>query len=145
MSMEENTNAGFIESKSRVLNELLAKTAFKDSLRLFLKSIDPENSPHLVRTLLGRDIEVPLAVAGALPVLANCFIKAGHELLIQVREKFPPPLLASFVESLLDEIDKETLADLIAEARELKNDLAPLFIAVWQVIQDQAARREENI
>ncbi|MGD0821711.1 MAG: hypothetical protein ABSA71_13320 [Desulfomonilia bacterium] len=143
--MEENTNTGFIESKSRVLDELLAKTAFKDSLRLFLKSIDPGNSPHLVRTLLGRDIEVPLAVAGALPVLANCFIKAGHELIVQIREKFPPPLLASFVESLLDEIDKETLADLIAEARELKNDLAPLFIAVWQVIQDRAARREENI
>ncbi|MGO9146939.1 MAG: hypothetical protein ACLQDF_11280 [Desulfomonilia bacterium] len=142
--MEENTNTGLIESRSRVLEELLAKTTFKDSLRLFLKSIDPESSPHLVRTMLGTDIEVPLAVAGALPVLANCFIKAGHELIVQVREKFPPPLLASFVESLLDEIDKETLANLIVEAKELKNDLAPLFFAVWKVIQDQAARKEED-
>ena len=143
--MEEHVSRGFIETKATILDELLAKTAFKDSLRLFLKNIDPDSCPQLVRTLLGKDIEVPLAFAGALPVLANCFIKAGHELIIQVREKFPPPLLASFVESLLDEIDKETLASLITQARELGSDLSPLFLAVWKVIQDQATRREENV
>ena len=92
--MEERSNMGFIETRSRIIDELLEKTAFKDSLRLFLKNIDPNSCAELVRTLLGKDIEVPLALAGALPVIANCFIKAGHELIVQVRDKFSPELLA---------------------------------------------------
>jgi hypothetical protein len=143
--MTEHTDKGIIETKSRVLDEILSKTAFKDSLRLFLKNIDPNSCAELVRTLLGKDIEVPLAFTGALPVLANCLIKAGHELIVQVREKFPPALLAGFVESLLDEIDKETLARLIAESRALGNDLAPVFLAAWKVIEDKTAQAGENL
>ena len=142
--MEERPNIGFIETRSRIIGELLEKTAFKDSLRLFLKNIDPNSCAELVRTLLGKDIEVPLALAGALPVIANCFIKAGHELIVQVRDKFSPALLASFVESLLDEIDKETLARLIAEGRALGNDLAPVFLAAWKVIEDKTAQAGED-
>ncbi len=142
--MEERSNIGFIETRSRIIGELLEKTAFKDSLRLFLKNIDPNSSAELVRTLLGKDIEVPLALAGALPVIANCFIKAGHELIVQVRDKFSPALLAGFVESLLDEIDKETLARLIAESRALGNDLAPVFLAAWKVIEDKTAQAGED-
>jgi hypothetical protein len=143
--MEERSNRGFIEARSRILDDLLEKTAFKDSLRHFLKNIDPDSSAELVRILLGKDIEVPLAFAGALPVLANCFIKAGHELIVQVREKFSPALLASFVESLLDEIDKDTLASLLSEGRALGNDLAPVFLAAWKVIEDKTAQAGENI
>jgi hypothetical protein len=142
--MEETTNTGLIESRSRVLEELFTKTAFKDSLRLFLKSIDPDSSAQLVRTLLGTDIEVPMAVVGALPAIANCFIKAGMELIMQVREKFQPVLLAGFVESLLDEIDKETLAILMAEGRALGNDLAPVFLAAWKVLEDKTVQAGEN-
>ena len=136
--MEEHANRGFIEARANVLGELLDKTAFKDSLRLFLKNIDPETSPHLVRTLLGRDIEVPLAVAGALPALANAVIKAVCELIVQVREKFPAPMLASFVESLLSDIDKEDLARLIREINDLGNDLGPVFRSAWKAVQDKA-------
>jgi hypothetical protein len=142
--MEERSNMGFIETRSRVLDELLEKTAFKDSLRLFLKNIDPNSCAELVRTLLGKDIEVPLALAGAVPVIANCLIKAGHELIVQVRDKFSPELLASFVESLLDEIDKDTLARLITESRALGSDLAPVFLAAWKVIEVKTARPGEN-
>jgi hypothetical protein len=142
--MEETLNTGLIESRSRVLEELFAKTAFKDSLRLFLKSIDPHGSTQLVRTVLGTDIEVPLAVAGALPAIANCFIKAGMELIVQVREKFPPEVLGGFVESLLDEIDKETLARLMAQGRALGKDLAPVFLAAWKALEDKVAQAGEN-
>jgi hypothetical protein len=143
--MEKRPNMGFIETRNRIMDELLEKTAFKDSLRLFLKNIDPDSCAELVRTLLGKDIEVPLAFAGALPVIANCFIKAGHELIVQVREKFSPALLASFVESLLDEIDKDTLAHLIAESRALGNDLAPVFLAARKLIVDKTAQAGENL
>jgi hypothetical protein len=140
--MENNTNTGFIETKSRILDELLAKTAFKESLRLFLKNIDPKSAPQLVRTLLGRDIEVPLAIVGALPAIANCFIKALDELITQVRDKFPPPLLASFVESLLEEIDKETLVRLINETKDLGKDLAPVFQSAWKSVEDAGKQKE---
>jgi hypothetical protein len=142
--MEERSNMGFIETRSRIIDELLEKTAFKDSLRHFLKNIDPNSCAELVRTLLGKDIEVPLALAGALPVIANCFIKAGHELIVQVRDKFSPELLTSFVESLLDEIDKDTLARLIAESRALGNDLAPVFQAALNAIKDKTAQAGED-
>ncbi len=138
--MEETTNTGLIESRSRVLEELFAKTAFKDSLRLFLKSIDPDSSPQLVRTLLGTDIEVPLAVVGALPAIANCFIKAGMELVVQVRGKFPPPLLAGFVESLLQDIDKDTLARLITEIRDLGKDLEPVFLVALRAMEGKSVQ-----
>jgi hypothetical protein len=143
--MDERSTMGYLKTKSRIMEELLEKTAFKDSLRLFLKNIDPNSGADLVRILLNKDIEVPLAFAGVLPVLVNCFIKAGHELIVQVREKFSPELLASFVESLLDEIDKDTLASLISEGRALGNDLAPSFLAAWKVIEDKTAQAGENI
>jgi hypothetical protein len=138
--MEESTNTGLIESRSRVLEELFAKTAFKDSLRLFLKSIDPDSSPQLVRTLLGTDIEVPLAVVGALPAIANCFIKAGMELIVQVRGKFPTPLLSGFVESLLQDIDNETLVRLITEIRDLVKDLEPVFQAALRAMEEKSVQ-----
>ena len=138
--MEEHANRGFIEAKANVLGELLDKTAFKDGLRLFLKNIDAENSTMLVRTLLGRDIEVPLAVMGALPSLANAFIRAACELIVQVREKFPAPLLASFVESLLSDLDKDDLAQLVAEVNDLAADIGPVFKAAWKSVQDKAGQ-----
>lgn len=136
--MEGHVRRGLVATTAEILGELLDKPAFKDSLRLFLKNIDPENSPLLVRTLLGRDIEVPLAVTGALPSLANAVLLAACELIVQVREKFPAPLLAGFAESLLSEIDKDTLARLIVEIDGLGSDLGPVFREAWRSVKDRA-------
>jgi hypothetical protein len=130
-------NRGFFDSTSRVVEEAIGKTAFKDGLRLFLKNIDPENSPQLVRVLMGKDIEVPLAFVSTLPAIVNAIIRALDELIIQVNDKFSPPLLSSFVESLLDEIDKETLARFVTNARVLVQDFSPLFQAVWKTVEDR--------
>lgn len=138
--MEDHARRGFIETKADVLGEVLGKTAFKESLRLFLKDIDPEHGPLFVRTLLERDIEVPLAVAGALPAIANSLIKAACELIVQVREKFPAPLLAGFVESLLADIDKDDLARLVTEFNDLARDLGPIVHAAWKTVQDKAGQ-----
>ncbi len=136
--MEGHVRRGLVATTADILGELLDKPAFKDSLRLFLKNIDPENSPLLVRTLLGRDIEVPLAVAGVLPSLANVVLLAACELIVQVREKFPAPLLAGFVESLLSEIDRDTLARLVVEIDGLGSDLGPVFGEAWKSVKDRA-------
>jgi hypothetical protein len=135
--MAEYEGRGIIDSQSRILGELLEKTAFKDGLRHFLRNIDPENSPNLVRTFLGKDIEVALALMSALPALANAVILALDELISQVREKFPPALLAAFVQSLLEDIDRESLARVMKEAKDLGEDLSPVFEAVWKASDEQ--------
>jgi c-di-GMP-related signal transduction protein len=142
--MAEQVNRGFFEAQSRIVEEALGKPAFKDSLRLFLKNIDPENSPRLVRAVMGKDIEVPLALLSTLPSLANAFIHALDEIVVQVREKFSPPLLASFMESILDEIDKETLARVITNARALADDLSPSFREIIDVLEDKMKLNERG-
>lgn len=142
--MAEQTGTGIIDSNNRILEEVLGKPAFKEGLRLVLMNIDPQNSPRLVRTILGTDVEVPLAIVGALPALANAVILALDELLLQVREKFPPVLLADIVESLLNEIDRETLARVMAGAKDLNELLSPVFSAAWTAAQQQQQHKEEK-
>jgi hypothetical protein len=135
--MDERQDMGMIENRRRMVEELLARTTFKDSLRLFLKDIDPEAGPGLIRTIMGKDIEVPLAVVSTLPAIANFLIKAGMELAVQVRSKYPAPMLAGMVEALLQDVDKETLANLITEIGALGRDLAPALKGFTQGLEAQ--------
>ncbi|HOO45108.1 MAG TPA: hypothetical protein PLM29_02685 [Deltaproteobacteria bacterium] len=133
---------GIIDSKRRILEEILGKTAFKDSLRHFLNNLDPENSPQLVRTIMSRDVEVPLALAAVVPVLANAVILGLDEAITQVKDKFPPALLNDFVQSLLEDIDRESLAHLMAGVKELSEQLSPVFRAAWDAADEQG--KEED-
>jgi len=142
--MAEYTGRGIIDSQSRILEELLEKTAFKDGLRHILNNIDPENSPQLVRTLLGRDIEVTLALMSSLPALANAVILALDELISQVQEKFPPALLNDFVQALLEDIDKVALARVMTGAKDLGDQLSPVFTAVWKAADQQEKEGNEH-
>ncbi len=135
--MDERQDLGMIEGRRRVAEELLASTTFKDGLRLFLKNMDPDDGPAMVRTLMGRDVEVPLAVTSSLPVVANCLIRSAMELVRLVRSQYPAPLLAGMAEALLKDIDRETLARLIREAGELGRDLAPAFSAFADALREQ--------
>ncbi len=140
--MAEHEGRGIIDSQSRILEELLEKTAFKDGLRHFLQNMDPENSPQLIRTFLGKDIEITLALMGALPALTNAVILALDELISQVRKKFPPALLADFTQSLLDDVDKVALSRLMSGAKDLGDQLSPVFSAAWKAVHEQD--KEEN-
>jgi len=62
-----------------------------------------------------------------LPAVANSLILMADELIRQVNAKFPPPLLQAFIGSLLSEIDRKTLAQVIEGARQLAQDLSPAF------------------
>ena len=135
--MAEYKGRGIIDSQSRILEELLEKTAFKDGLRHILRNIDPENSPQLVRTFLGKDIEVTLALMAALPALANAVILGLDELISQIQEKFPPALLTAFTQSLLEDIDKVALARVMSGAKDLGDQLSPVFKAAWKAVHEQ--------
>ncbi len=140
--MDNRQDTGMLENQTKVAEELLASTSFKDSLRLFLKNIDPESGPALVRTLMGKDVEVPMAVMSAMPLIANCLIKIAMELVMQVR-KYPAPLLTGMTESLLQDVDRETLVRLIREMRELGKDMAPVFRAFSESLEEQSSKEKE--
>ncbi len=141
--MNESRNIGIVENRRRVAEELLASTSFKDSLRLFLRDIDPEFGPALVRTLMGKDVEVPLAVMSAIPSVANCLIRTAMELVKLIRH-YPTPMLTGMIETLLRDIDKDTLSSLIRESRDLLRDIAPALNDFAGTMEDQACKGKEH-
>ena len=124
--MDMHSDRGLLDMQSRVLAGLLSKTSFKDSLQALLRNIDPENSPKIIRTLMETDPEVLLSVMSALPAVADCVIRAADELLRRIRAQYPPELLQGFARSLLEEIDRESLARVISQARQLSKELSPV-------------------
>lgn len=140
--MDARTDTGMIEGRRKAAEELLASTTFKDGLRLFLKNIDPDAAPGLVRTLMGTDAEVPLALMSAFPAVANCLIKAAMEFLTLLRQ-YPAPMFTGMVEALLQDIDADTLLKLIGEARDVGRDLSPVLNAFAQAVADRSSGGKE--
>ena len=140
--MDNRQDTGILENQTNVAEELLASTSFKDSLRLFLKNIDPESGPALVRTLMGKDVEVPMAVMSAMPLIANCLIKIAMEMVVQIR-KYPAPLLTGMTQSMLQDVDRETLVQLIREIQELGKDMAPVLRAFSESLEEQSSKEKE--
>ena len=140
--MDNRQDTGILENQTNVAEELLASTSFKDSLRLFLKNIDPESGPALVRTLMGKDVEVPMAVMSAMPLIANCLIKIAMEMVVQIR-KYPAPLLTGMTQSMLQDVDRETLVRLISVVRHLGKYMAPVFSAFSESLEESSSTAKE--
>jgi hypothetical protein len=123
------------------LKELLKKPAIKDDVRAVLKSMDgPDVGRELVRTFLWQDCEFSLGLLSGLPAIANVLIRAFDEVLTQVDDKFSPELLHSFMESILADIDTETLAKAMRKLRPIVENLAPLFKQAWQEALQEGER-----
>lgn len=125
---ENNFQSGSIDALDRVMQELLKTPKFKEGVKIFLKSIDPQSTPGLVKTLMWQDPEIFLAVAGVAPDIVNSAILGGNELINQT-EKLPPPLLAEFLSAFITKLNGEALGellssliDLYSNTRELEND-----------------------
>ncbi|MBN2283039.1 MAG: hypothetical protein JXO48_04030 [Deltaproteobacteria bacterium] len=142
--MTESGNRGVIDAMDRVIGRLLEKPNVKENLRILLANIDPESARGLVRTMLWRDAEVFLGVLGALPSILNAFIKGYDEMLIQVREKFPPELLRSFMRSLAEDIDRESLSRAEGNTRVLIEELLPVVMEVLREQGSGSASGEEE-
>jgi len=93
--------------KIGILGLMLRSPVIKDILRTNLSGMSPATGSDLVRTLLREDPEVFFAVIGSLPVVVNAFVKAWTELALQLRDKYTPEMLTSFVMSLFQDIDRD--------------------------------------
>jgi hypothetical protein len=78
-----------------------------------------------------------------MPAIANCLIKIAFELVVQIRGKYPPPLLAGMMESMLQDVDSRTLSCLFKEIRDLSKDLTPAFSAFLQTVEVQDSTGKE--
>ena len=125
---------------SSLLKELLKKSGFKDDVRDMLKNIDPQDGRELVKAFLWQDIEFSLGLMGGLPAIANTVIRAVDELLLQVDEKFSIELLQGFTDSLLKDIDTDSLSRALKNARPLIDALSPLLGKFWQEARDEGGK-----
>jgi hypothetical protein len=74
-----------------------------------LNGVDPDNARELARTIIWEDPEIILSLMGAVPSLANSMIRFLDEIILQVREKFPPELLHEFLSEIMKEFDGEAI------------------------------------
>jgi hypothetical protein len=143
--MTSGPKRGIVDAGARILEAAMARPDFKEGVRTLLSGIDPDNSARLARVILSKDIELPLSLLSALPGMANIVIRVVDELVRQVREAFPAPLLQGFAESLLSEIDYEALARAIENVQGLGRDLSPVLAgALMALAQKMAAQAGEK-
>lgn len=117
---EQNNQPGLIDATDRVTQELLSTPKVKDAIKIIIKSLDPESAPGLVRTLMWKDPDLFLALAGAAPDLINALILGSKEAVEQV-DKIPPPLIAELVAKVIDKVDGEAVGCIIRNGLDMYN------------------------
>ncbi|MCX5850439.1 MAG: hypothetical protein NT072_00040 [Deltaproteobacteria bacterium] len=132
--MEAQTQ-GLVKMTGTVVERLIESPNFKENVKAVLRNIDPGESSDLVKTLLWKDPELFLAMLGALPVLLNVMIRLMDEMLNEINEKFSPELLRDFVQSLADDIDKDSARRLVKNGTIMYTALAPVFVELWREIE----------
>jgi len=95
--------------KSGILGVMLRSTLLKDILRTNINEMSPSTGSAMVRTMLREDPEVFFALVSSLPVVVNGMVAASTELAVQLKEKYPPEMLRSFLMGLVGEIDRDGL------------------------------------
>jgi hypothetical protein len=108
MAETEMPKKGPFEGSSRVLRELLRTPSFKKSVNLVLNDLDPENAGLLAQTLVWQDVEFFLSLFSSLPILLNILVRFLVELLRQLGN-FTPELISSFMASIIDDLEADSL------------------------------------
>ena len=141
--MEAQTQ-GLVKMTGTVVERLIESPNFKENVKAVLRNIDPGESSDLVKTLLWKDPELFLAMLGALPVFLNVMIRVIDEMLNEINEKFSPELLHDFVQSLADDIDKDSARRLLKNGTIMFTALAPVFIELWREIESGSPAEEKG-
>ena len=114
----------FIQHNSGIIKALMRSPLFKDILRTNLNEMDPKSGGSAIRTLMGEDPEVFFGLVSSLPTFINNLMKASTELAIQLKDKYPPEMLKSFLMSLAEDIDKDA-------ARQCGKAWTELLSSLW--------------
>jgi hypothetical protein len=122
--MEAQTpRKGPIEGTSRVLRELLRTPRFKQSVRIILRDLDPENARLLVKTLMWEDPEFTLSLLAAMPDILNAALASLDEMVAQ-GSTFPPVVLTGFIAGVVEQLDSRALGRAMGRALVLSSSLS---------------------
>lgn len=108
MNEKATQRKGVIEGSARILREILRTPRCRQSVKILLNELDPENTPLLLRAIQEEAPELFLDLLNTSPALANIAFEGLHELLAQLHN-FPPALLSSFLAEQLGELNGEKL------------------------------------
>lgn len=102
-------NPVHIPRQGGVIKELLKTPVFKDIFRNNATALRYGSGSGMIRSIMGQDPEVFLNLAVSAPSLVNILIRALAELGRQLKQQYPPDTLVVFMESILKEIDTDSL------------------------------------
>jgi hypothetical protein len=119
-----------------ILKALVRSTLLKDLIRINVSSMREDSGRSMVKTLIGEDPEFFFGISGGLPVFINSMTGALTELASQLKDKYPPELLKSFLASLTDDIDREA----VRECGKAWADLASAMIKVSPELRTNLVR-----
>ncbi|MCU0576963.1 MAG: hypothetical protein MUD15_09090 [Desulfobacterota bacterium] len=118
------------KEKAGILGVMLRSPVFKDILRTNLNEMSPSTGSSMVKTLMYEDPEVFFAVISSLPVFINALLRSSAEFALQLKDKYPPLMLKSYLLALSSDIDRENLkrswtvwSELISSLWEASGDL----------------------
>lgn len=111
-------SSGPIDLTNRLFKELLETPEIKDSLIAILRSIDPQSSRELVRTLMWTDAGVFLSVVATLPIIVNAFGEAAAEFTEQLNA-IPSLMTVSIAANVLKRFDGKILGEALGSAVDL--------------------------
>lgn len=127
---------GLINASNRILQRLIDSPRFGRIAKASMASIDPTEARPLVRTLLWRDPDLSLSLAGMAPKAANVLIAAADTAVAEVSERISPEVVTEFVRSMLAEVDVASLRRLTENSRMLGQKLAPLWEELVQELKE---------
>jgi hypothetical protein len=130
----ETTN----KTRGSILKQILKTPAYKDILRVNLNEMSQKTGSSLVKTLVSEDPEVFLSLISALPTCINVLTSGAGEIAVQLKNLYPPETLKSFLVSLAEDIDKETLSECSAAWSELVSSL-------WEASSDVRIQAKNSI
>jgi hypothetical protein len=99
---------GWIEAAARLVQAVIKSGRAQENLQVILGSIDPDAGSKLVKALLYTDLQLPLAVVGALPDATNVAIEVGTSLIKEIAAH-PVELVDQVTRSLLARVRVRTL------------------------------------
>ena len=127
MTAPENRN-GLFDAAGRILEQILATPRIRQSIRLLLNHLDPENATRIVRAITRTDPELFLSLVTSLPTIANACTHATTEL-VETSRNYSTPLLSAQVTGMVEQLDAHRLgqntAALIAMATRVLDEDSP--------------------
>lgn len=92
-------------NRDGILRQILKTPVYKDILRDNLNTMNPDTGSRLVKTMADEDPEVILSLLSSVPVSLNALINALNEISALLRKNYSPRMIASFINSLAEDID----------------------------------------